>query len=693
MSHDNDAKRAVMCSLDLVARLKRMGLTASVGVTTGSAFCGVLGSQTRKEYSVLGDTVNLSARLMQYVMVSGPLSRVVCDENTYLVTKDDIAYGDGKRIKVKGKNIPVRIFEPKSVEIDAEKSHRLMALSKRLNSSEWSARTRVLAEAKSIKIKVEVPLVLNKMFFRKNGSMRHLADVDEAATSPTGGPSTPPQQVYKMPNKKHSVSMGEAAESLRPKILTHKRSNTDISSTGSSSRMLLSPGRRGSTNSSGGSTGSSKQRRSTSRFRFRRLTATFQKRRRSITNPEDSVISEPVLKRTSHSHSSFSHTDATMMNFDNPLRATARKGWEDAMDENIRHGETMDFEVNVRSVETFKDFQKLCWDHVKEQMGIAQNVDVENISLVLKGSEVMLPNEDFLSTHHHYLNEQHSMLGPGEEAYPAISVADCPFGEFFDDYVYEAETGSFEQRRKLEHYLLERRKKIYEQKQKRLARVVLLVAPVRDAALMQSGTARIRQRLLEHKIALIHKKQGSVVIIEGEMGSGKTSILCGFLEKTVPSQRCKVLCASGDPFDGSKTKFAVWYQALRSWLATFPAEENPPSIIKRYLKASLHAYIYLLKDGLELNDDDFDRPPDVTLARRQEQTIVKQILLSLFENMCARDKPTIVLIDDALHMDGASWGIAEEIGNVIRDAAISEDASKTFPFMLVVAVRPFRALH
>ena len=51
----------------------------------------------------------------------------MCDENTYLVTKDDIAYGDGKRIKVKGKNIPVRIFEPKSVEIDAEKSHRLVA--------------------------------------------------------------------------------------------------------------------------------------------------------------------------------------------------------------------------------------------------------------------------------------------------------------------------------------------------------------------------------------------------------------------------------------------------------------------------------------------------------------------------------------------------------------------------------------
>ena len=65
-SHENDATRATLCSITLLARLQSLlKLTASIGVTTGAAFCGVLGSQTRKEYSVLGDSVNLSARLMQ----------------------------------------------------------------------------------------------------------------------------------------------------------------------------------------------------------------------------------------------------------------------------------------------------------------------------------------------------------------------------------------------------------------------------------------------------------------------------------------------------------------------------------------------------------------------------------------------------------------------------------------------------
>jgi class 3 adenylate cyclase len=51
---------------------------ASVGVTTGVVFCGVVGATMRKEYTVLGDTVNLSARLMQYACANG--GGVVCDQ-------------------------------------------------------------------------------------------------------------------------------------------------------------------------------------------------------------------------------------------------------------------------------------------------------------------------------------------------------------------------------------------------------------------------------------------------------------------------------------------------------------------------------------------------------------------------------------------------------------------------------------
>ena len=57
-------------------------MRARVGVTTGPVFCGVIGSLNRHEYTVMGDTVNLSARLMSEARDSGWKERtaVVGDE-------------------------------------------------------------------------------------------------------------------------------------------------------------------------------------------------------------------------------------------------------------------------------------------------------------------------------------------------------------------------------------------------------------------------------------------------------------------------------------------------------------------------------------------------------------------------------------------------------------------------------------
>ena len=49
----------------------------SVGVTTGVAFCGVVGHPQRHEYTVIGQKVNMAARLMMAFPDS-----VVCDEST-----------------------------------------------------------------------------------------------------------------------------------------------------------------------------------------------------------------------------------------------------------------------------------------------------------------------------------------------------------------------------------------------------------------------------------------------------------------------------------------------------------------------------------------------------------------------------------------------------------------------------------
>lgn len=66
--HEDDATRAILASLLLCKELGKFRLNPSIGITTGTAFCGIAGSPNRKEYTVLGDVVNLAARLMQNVM-------------------------------------------------------------------------------------------------------------------------------------------------------------------------------------------------------------------------------------------------------------------------------------------------------------------------------------------------------------------------------------------------------------------------------------------------------------------------------------------------------------------------------------------------------------------------------------------------------------------------------------------------
>ncbi|XP_043910924.1 adenylate cyclase type 10 [Protopterus annectens] len=56
--------------------------TASVGVTHGPAFCGIIGHPLRKEYTVIGAKVNLSARLM--MAYPGMVS---CDQDVYHYSK------------------------------------------------------------------------------------------------------------------------------------------------------------------------------------------------------------------------------------------------------------------------------------------------------------------------------------------------------------------------------------------------------------------------------------------------------------------------------------------------------------------------------------------------------------------------------------------------------------------------------
>jgi class 3 adenylate cyclase len=65
LAHEDDPARAVQAALAMRAGLTSLGERAAIGITTGRVFCGVVGDQRRREYTMLGAAVNLAARLMQ----------------------------------------------------------------------------------------------------------------------------------------------------------------------------------------------------------------------------------------------------------------------------------------------------------------------------------------------------------------------------------------------------------------------------------------------------------------------------------------------------------------------------------------------------------------------------------------------------------------------------------------------------
>jgi len=74
--------------MQLAKALDDLGVQAHIGVTTGKVFAGVIGPPHRCEFSLLGDTVNLAARLMG----KAPFGGVLCDESTYESAKLTMEY-------------------------------------------------------------------------------------------------------------------------------------------------------------------------------------------------------------------------------------------------------------------------------------------------------------------------------------------------------------------------------------------------------------------------------------------------------------------------------------------------------------------------------------------------------------------------------------------------------------------------
>lgn len=138
-----DTANAMSALLDITAALEKMdsGLSACVGITTGVVVAGNLGSSNRMNYSVIGDTVNLSARLESLTRLYD-VSNIVCE-----ASRDDapnFAYRELDIVCVAGKSQSVRIFELLGItgELSSAKMSEVDAFSRALEEyrlQNWDA--------------------------------------------------------------------------------------------------------------------------------------------------------------------------------------------------------------------------------------------------------------------------------------------------------------------------------------------------------------------------------------------------------------------------------------------------------------------------------------------------------------------------------------------------------------------------
>ncbi len=113
------ARQAVLAALAMQKALRTLDepfkargwpeLHIGVGINTGTMTVGDMGSPVRQAYTVMGDAVNLASRLESLTKQYGV--GIMVGETTQAAVQD-VVYRELDRVRVKGKDKPVAIFEP-----------------------------------------------------------------------------------------------------------------------------------------------------------------------------------------------------------------------------------------------------------------------------------------------------------------------------------------------------------------------------------------------------------------------------------------------------------------------------------------------------------------------------------------------------------------------------------------------------
>ena len=116
MERDDDAERAILAAKEMREKLAAMmtekGNPSSkfdirIGINTGRVVAGNIGSPRRMDYTVIGDPVNIAARLES---IAEP-NQILIGEETHKTVKGKFEIREIGRKKMKGKSEKIMVYE------------------------------------------------------------------------------------------------------------------------------------------------------------------------------------------------------------------------------------------------------------------------------------------------------------------------------------------------------------------------------------------------------------------------------------------------------------------------------------------------------------------------------------------------------------------------------------------------------
>ena len=115
-AHEDDAYRGVKCAIEMSAALQDMNVGHGMGITTGVVYSGSVGSENRQEHAVVGDIVNAAARIAGKAESTPGTGCILLDGVTYEKTRMHFEMKMEGEIKVKGKELLIKIYTPLRVD-------------------------------------------------------------------------------------------------------------------------------------------------------------------------------------------------------------------------------------------------------------------------------------------------------------------------------------------------------------------------------------------------------------------------------------------------------------------------------------------------------------------------------------------------------------------------------------------------